>query len=104
MARKLEDDILEAALRGQNREEIEASLVARFGREKMGYEQSTSVFVIVTLLALAAVVLIVRAGRRWSAKGAQASNAEQAGGDAKPSISQDELDDLEDDLDALDGI
>lgn len=107
LARELEDDIYQAALAGQSREEIEATLVSRFGRSKMGYEQSTEVFVVVTLLALAAVAAIVTLGRRWAARGAQAvpaaSTSDAATGSAQR-LSQDELDDLEDDLDALDGI
>ena len=95
---------MEMAVQGQGREEIETALVARFGREKMGYTQSTSVFVIVTVLAVAAVVMIVRLGKKWSAKPEAAAARNEAGSSSAKRVSQDELDDLEDDLDALDGI
>jgi cytochrome c-type biogenesis protein CcmH/NrfF len=106
-ARKLEQDIYKLALEGQQREEIEQALVARFGREKMGYEQSTGVFLAVTLLGVAAIVAIFSLGRRWASRGGVVAGSQEGAGAQRasgPEVSQAELDDLEDELDALDGI
>lgn len=102
-ARKLEDDIYELALAGQPREEIEATLVARFGREKMGYEQSTGMFVLVTIMAVTAIAAIFALGRRSATRAAAMATAPGDAGRCG-GVSQAELDDLEDDLEALDGI
>ena len=113
-ARKLEDEILIAAQEGQTREEIEAGLIARFGREKMGYEQNTAVFIFVTLAALVAIAAVFWAGRRWSKAKGSATAAERphattsaAGGEAGAGSSdatEAELDELEDALDELDAL
>ena len=110
MARKLEDDILQQAAAGQSRQEIEQTLVARFGREKMGYAQSNAVFVTVTLLAVLAIVGIFVMGRRIQRARAMATAPQPKSASPvpatgpSPSPSQAQLDDLEDELDALDGL
>ena len=102
-ARKLELEILDAARSGQEKEEIEAALVARFGEEKVGSSYSTEVIVVVLLAAVIAVFVLLQAGRRWK-KGSQLEakrkQKRRVAGDAGEA-SQLELDQLEDALDDL---
>lgn len=117
MARKLEDDILQEAAAGKSREEIEQTLVARFGREKMGYAQSNAVFIFTTLAALLAVIGFVMMARKMARARASAAVEQVKTGNAgavpskgdgaaarEGGPSQAELDDLEEALDAIDGL
>lgn len=104
-ARKLEDDILGMAQQGQSKAQIEEGLIVRFGREKMGYAQSSAVFIGVTVSALLAIVGIVMLARRWARQGREAEAASPNKSEAGDRVhSQDELDGLEDDLDEIDGL
>lgn len=117
-ARKLEDFILEQAEAGQSRDEIEATLVEEFGRDKLGSVTSPHVVWTASAIALLAALLIgVWAYRRVASR--QASGGEPAlsaagtaaaaplpdtfaapSRDAK-APSDDELDRLEDALDDI---
>jgi cytochrome c-type biogenesis protein CcmH/NrfF len=104
-ARDLEADILLQAQEGHSREEIEAQLVERFGEDKVGSAYSTDVVVVTLLVAIGAVFLVVRMGRKWAARSAARAAAGAAGGSREASlsdVSQGELDKLEDALDDLD--
>ena len=103
-ARKLEEEILLAAQKGQSREQIEQTLVQRFGREKMGYAQSTELFIAVTLGALIAIAAIVFLGRRWSrARGpALAAEGPSQGAGVPATVSAAERAEVEAELDAMD--
>jgi len=106
-ARQLEDHILAQAQGGKSREQIEASLVQRFGDDIVGYRPQPVLLygsAVVGLLALLAVVLM---GRRWARRPAAvglspAVAMAAAGAHAVPS--QAELDRLEDALDEVDEI
>jgi cytochrome c-type biogenesis protein CcmH/NrfF len=97
-ARDLEGDILAQLQSGATPQQVEQTLVARFGREKMGHEANTEVILAVTLLAIAAVVAIAMLARRWS-RGARADVSESEASDPLGGVSQRELDELEGDLD-----
>ena len=102
LARVLEQDILEQAKAGQSREEIETALVARFGEEKMGSEFSGELAVVITLVGLLAIVVVVMGARRWVKKPTEATEKTGAGeSDSKSSLSEAELDRLEDALDEV---
>jgi cytochrome c-type biogenesis protein CcmH/NrfF len=104
-ARELEDDILGLAQEGQDREQIEAVLVERFGEEKMGSAEQGEIVVAIVIAAVIALVLILVAARRWL-RPTNTSVAGHAGPESAPlaKVSADELDRLEDELDELDGI
>lgn len=107
-ARELEEDILELAKEGKDREEIEVVLVDRFGEAKMGKPHQSGLLVALGIAALIALTLIVTAARRWL-RPTNTNVAGHAGPKARPitplaNVSADELDRLEDELDELDGI
>jgi len=95
-ARQLEDHILEQAKEGKSREEIETALVARFGEDIVGYAPPPVLLYGGMLTGLAALVLLVMMGRRWSRRAPPAV----AGG---AGMTRAELDRLEDALDEEDG-
>lgn len=102
-ARDLEDDILVLAKEGKDREQIEAILVDRFGEERMGKAQQTEILVAIVLTAVIALAAIVMLARKWL----RPTPADAAGAaEASPlaSVSLDELDRLEDELDEIDGV
>lgn len=108
-ARDLEDDILDLAQQGMDREGIESVLVQRFGEEKMGSATQSEVLVAILLAAALALAGLVYASRRWlrpaatGLEGGPASSAARAGSDgALAGVSADELDRLEDELDEID--
>ena len=99
-ARDLEDDILDLALQGKDRKEIEAVLVARFGEEKMGNSQQSELIVGIILAALLALALIVIAARKWMRRPAERARDRNRG--PLDGASASEIDRLEDELDELD--
>jgi cytochrome c-type biogenesis protein CcmH/NrfF len=104
-ARELEDDILDLAKQGNDREQIEAVLVARFGEEKMGKAHENEVLVAILVGAALALVVIVYTARRWLRPAPSAAAATSAG--AAPAatlagVNPSELDRLEAELDDLD--
>ena len=107
-ARELEDDILDLAKQGMEREQIEGVLVDRFGQEKMGSAHQGEILVAILVVVAIALFVIVRAARGWLRSAPHAS-----GSGTKPEpdaarnldgVSADELDRLEDELDEIDGI
>jgi cytochrome c-type biogenesis protein CcmH/NrfF len=106
-ARQLEDEILAKAKAGETREEIETDLVARFGREIIGYQPPPLMLWGTVVLALFALVTVLILGRRWvrrtgsPARTAGSSPDPGAGDRRKPSRA--ELDALDDALDEVDG-
>jgi cytochrome c-type biogenesis protein CcmH/NrfF len=100
-ARELEDDILDLAKEGKDREQIELVLVARFGEEKMGKAHENEVLVGVIVGAVLALGVILYTARKWlrpaSVAVSTATPAATLAG-ATPS----ELDRLEEELDELD--
>jgi cytochrome c-type biogenesis protein CcmH/NrfF len=100
-ARELEDDILDLAKEGKDREQIELVLVARFGEEKMGKAHENEVLVGVIVGAVLALGVILYTARKWlrpaSVAVSTAAPAATLAG-ATPS----ELDRLEEELDELD--
>lgn len=106
-ARELEDDILDLAHQGMDKDTIESVLVKRFGEEKMGSDTQSEVLVAILIVAVLALVAIVTASRKWlrpsnepsSAKGAPVSPSKSLA-----NVSADELDRLEDELDDIDGL
>lgn len=108
-ARELEDDIYSLAQQGQSREQIEQTLVARFGEDKMGKAQETEITVAIVLGAVMALGAIVMMARKWL-RPAQAASVTAATAAATPlaaplaGVSADELDRLEDELDDIEGI
>lgn len=110
-ARELEDDIYSLAQQGQSREQIEQTLVARFGEDKMGKAQETEITVAIVLGAVMALGAIVMMARKWLRPAQAASvTAATAAAAATPlaaplaGVSADELDRLEDELDDIEGI
>ena len=109
-ARQLEDHILAEAKSGKSRDQIEQELVARFGRDIVGYEPPPVLLYGSIGLGLVALLLLVRMGRRWSSKPrtaaatATATAAVGAGAGAAVSAapSAAELERLEDALDEFD--
>lgn len=80
-ARKLETHILEQAEAGKSREEIEASLVARFP-DIRGYVGRPEILYGTALVALLAIIGLTVAARRWvrrTAAGAATPRASEAG-------------------------
>lgn len=105
-ARELEDDILGLAKQGQDREQIEGTLVSRFGEDKMGTAQQSEIVVAIILGAVLALAMIIFSARKWlrpaDARSGSGKGAKLASPLAK--VSADELDRLEDELDDIDGI
>src|SRR5262245_20653033 len=64
-ARELEDDILDLAKQGKDREQIEAALVTRFGEEKMGKAHENEVLAAILVAAALALGAIVYMARKW---------------------------------------
>lgn len=108
-ARELEDDIYSLAQQGQSREQIEQTLVARFGEDKMGKAHETEITVAIVLGAVMALGAIVMMARKWLRP---AASVTASTGAAVPNslaaplagVSADELDRLEDELDDIEGI
>jgi cytochrome c-type biogenesis protein CcmH/NrfF len=104
-ARELEDDILGLAKQGQDREQIEAVLVARFGEAKMGKAHENEVLVTIILGAVLALGAIVYTARKWLRPAPSPAVAGTVAGAATlAAASPSELDRLEEELDELDGI
>jgi cytochrome c-type biogenesis protein CcmH/NrfF len=107
-ARELEDDILTLAKQGKDREQIEAILVDRFGEEKMGKAHQTEIVVAIVVTAVLALGAIVMMARKWLRPAPLVAAPVAAGpaAEASPlaSVSPDELDRLEDELDEIDGV
>jgi cytochrome c-type biogenesis protein CcmH/NrfF len=80
-ARKLEDQILAQAQAGRSREQIEESLVERFGPQIVGYAPQPIVLWGATVAGLCGLLLVAWAGRRWLRRPAVAG----AGAGANPS-------------------
>ena len=103
-ARQLEDHILAEAKSGKTRDQIEHELVARFGRDIVGYEPPPVLLYGSIGLGLVALLLLLRMGRRWSSKPkasvATGTAAAAGAGAAAPSAA--ELERLEDALDEID--
>lgn len=100
-ARKLEEEILQEARDGKTREEIEAQLVERFGRDIQGYIGRPELIYGSVAVALIAIVLLFRLGRQWVRRDrVGAPTPTPDGGSRTPS--DDELDRVEDELDELD--
>jgi cytochrome c-type biogenesis protein CcmH/NrfF len=64
-ARKLEQDIQEQAEAGRSKAEIEAVLVERFGRERLGTRDDPWMVGGWLIAAVAAALVLVALGRRW---------------------------------------
>jgi cytochrome c-type biogenesis protein CcmH/NrfF len=109
-ARELEDDILTLAKEGKDREQIEAILVDRFGEEKMGKAHQSGIIIAIAVAAVLALAVIITMARKWlrpaplvaATPAADASPVADANPLAK--VSADELDQLEDELDQIDGV
>jgi cytochrome c-type biogenesis protein CcmH/NrfF len=104
-ARELEDDILDLAKEGKDREQIELVLVARFGEEKMGKAHENEVLVGVIVGAVLALGVIMYMARQWLRPASVATSA--SAGTATPAatlagVKPSELDRLEEELDELD--
>lgn len=102
-ARELEDDILGLAKQGKDRDEIETILVQRFGQEKMGKPHQTELVVAIVLVAIIGLAVIMVSARKWL-RPAPAAGAGSAGPGPLAKVSVAELDQLEDELDEIDGI
>ena len=107
-ARQLEDHILAQAQQGKSREQIEASLVQRFGEDIVGYRPQPVLLYGSAAVGLIALVMLVMMGRRWvrrpAAVGLPVAAVATAGAAAVAATgpSQAELDRLEDALDEVD--
>lgn len=111
-ARKLEAHILEQAETGKSREEIETSLVTRFGPDIRGYVGRPEILYGTALVALLAIVGLVLAARRWirltAARAPSPMAPDLAGGEVRASTgsaaatSRRENDALDDALDRID--
>ncbi len=102
-ARKLEDHILAEAQAGKSREDIEQSLVQRFGPQIIGYAPQPVVLYGAAAAGFAGLLLLAWAGRRWRrAKAATSSTV--APGPAAPAtaLSPRDRDRLDDALDEVD--
>ena len=64
-ARKLEDDILAQAQAGKTRQEIEQTLVERFGPQIIGYAPQPVVLYGAAVAGFAGLLLLAWAGKRW---------------------------------------
>ena len=107
-ARELEDDILQLAKQGNDREQIELVLVARFGEEKMGKAHENEVLVGVIVGAVLALGVIVYMARQWLRPASSGATQTAATAGAAPAaatlagVKPSELDRLEEELDELD--
>ncbi len=101
-ARQLEDHILGEAKAGKSRQEIEQSLVARFGDEIVGYAPQPVLLYGSALVGLLALVALMVVGRRWSQRGRSPAGATVAGSSTGHTPTRAELDRLEDALDEVD--
>lgn len=102
-ARKLEDHILAEAQAGKSREEIEQSLVQRFGPQIIGYAPQPVVLYGAAAAGFAGLLLLVWAGRRWRrAKATTVSVAASGPAAAATTLSARDRDRLDDALDEVD--
>ncbi len=103
-ARKLEDHILAEAQAGKSREEIEQSLVQRFGPQIIGYAPQPVVLYGAAAAGLGGLLLLAWAGRRWRrAKASTSSTAAPGPAAATPrTLSPRDRDRLDDALDEVD--
>jgi cytochrome c-type biogenesis protein CcmH/NrfF len=108
-ARKLEDHILAEAKNGKTREQIEAQLVERFGSDIVGYRAPSSVTWGAAIVGALALGMVAVMGRRWvrqraAARAGAAATGAVAGGAATAGAAptREELDRLDDELDAMD--
>lgn len=100
-ARKLEDQILAEAQAGKTREEIEQSLVERFGPQIIGYAPQPVVLYGAAAAGFAGLLALAWVGRRWR-RGARAKAAPVATPAATPTLSARDRDRLDDALDEVD--
>src|SRR5690349_405211 len=103
-ARKLEDQILVQAQAGKSREQIEQSLVERFGPQIVGYAPQPIVLWGATVAGICGLLVLAWVGRRWlrptparATAPVAAAAAPAAGGPSKAERAR--LDDALDDLD-----
>jgi cytochrome c-type biogenesis protein CcmH/NrfF len=112
-ARKLEDHILAEAKSGKTREQIEAQLVERFGSDIVGYRAPASVTWGAAMIGALALGMVAVLGRRWVRRRAagRAGSVAAAGAAAGAAVAseggtrgptREELDRLDDELDAID--
>jgi cytochrome c-type biogenesis protein CcmH/NrfF len=99
-ARKLEDHILAEAQSGKSREEIEQSLVEKFGPQIIGYAPQPVVLYGAAAAGFAGLLALVWVGRRWR-RGA-AAKATTAAAAPKSTLSARDRDRLDDALDEVD--
>lgn len=99
-ARKLEDHILAEAQAGKTREEIEQSLVERFGPEIIGYAPQPVVLYGAAAAGFVGLLALVWVGRRWRRR--PPATATAAATPAAPSLSARDRDRLDDALDEVD--
>lgn len=100
-ARRLEDEILALAEQGKSREEIEGTLVERFGEDIIGYRPPPFLVGGVILLGVLALAGVFAIGRRWARQARSAAQADAPRGSAAaaPPPTREELDALDDALD-----
>jgi cytochrome c-type biogenesis protein CcmH/NrfF len=105
-ARKLEDQILVQAQQGKSREQIEESLVERFGPQIVGYAPQPIVLWGATVAGICGLIVLAWVGRRWLRPAPATATASPipaaaatpaAGGPSKAERAR--LDDALDDLD-----
>jgi cytochrome c-type biogenesis protein CcmH/NrfF len=104
-ARELEDDILQLAKQGNDREQIELVLVSRFGEEKMGKAHEHGVIVGVVVGAVLGLGVILYMARQWlrpSASVAAGTGTATTAAATLAGVKPSELDRLEEELDELD--
>jgi cytochrome c-type biogenesis protein CcmH/NrfF len=102
-ARKLEDHILAEAQAGKTREQIEQSLVDRFGPQIIGYAPQPVVLYGAAAAGLAGLLVLTWVGRRWRRRSAAVpSVAPSAGSGAPTTLSARDRDRLDDALDEVD--
>jgi cytochrome c-type biogenesis protein CcmH/NrfF len=104
-ARKLEDQILTQAQGGKSREQIEQSLVERFGPQIVGYAPQPTLMWGAAVAGLTGLLVVAWMGRRWmrrpppaTAAGA-AATATSGSAPAPSKAERARLDDALDDLD-----
>lgn len=110
-ARKLEDQILAEAKAGKNRDQIETQLVARFGKDIVGYKPPPLLLGGTIVGGALALGLLLWAGRRWVQRARGQGQGPAAGpgpelataGPAGSSPTRAELDALDDALDDEEG-